>query len=65
MADKNFGPQYLTSDGRFTKERPDWMRPKGSETPSVSAKKNHPTPKLSEGTVKKVADVLHIMLNDK
>jgi len=60
MADKNTGPQYLTADGRFTKERPDWMRPRGCETP-----KKHEVRQLSEGAAKKVAGVLHLMLNDK
>jgi hypothetical protein len=75
MADKNLGPQYLTADGRFTKERPKWMRPKGcGKTPDISeflpkeskvAKNNYEVRTLSEGTAKKVADVLHVMLNDK
>jgi len=60
MADKNTGPQYLTADGRFTKERPDWMRPRGCETP-----KKYEVRQLSEGAAKKVAGVLHLMLNDK
>jgi len=75
MAEKNFGPQYLTADGRFTKARPKWMRPKGCETPDlseifpeeskVSVKKSYPTSKLSEAAAQKIADVLHIMLNNK
>jgi hypothetical protein len=75
MADKNFGPQYLTADGRFTKERPKWMRPKGCETSDISeflpkeskypVKKNYEVRKLSEGTAQKIAKVLHVMLNEK
>jgi len=61
MADKNLGPQYLTADGRFTKERPDWMRPKGCDIPV----KKYEVRQLSEGAAKKVAGVLHVMLNDK
>ena len=76
MTNKNFGPQYLTADGRFTKERPNWMRPKGCEvSPDLSeyspkdssqiAKKNYPQSKLSDAAAQKIADALHIMLNDK
>ncbi|MDR2731740.1 MAG: hypothetical protein LBB36_00810 [Fibromonadaceae bacterium] len=61
MANKKFGPQYLTADGRFTNERPDWMPEKGIETP----KKDYPRKQLSENAAKKIAGVLHIMLNDK
>jgi len=63
MADKNFGPQYLTADGRFTKERPNWMRPKGCEKPEPEVAK-YQVRTLSEGTAQKIAKVLHVMLND-
>jgi hypothetical protein len=76
MSDKNTGPQYLTSDGRFTNERPKWMRPKGCEkTPDISeflpeeskypAKKNYEVRQLSDFAAEKIAKVLHVMLNDK
>jgi hypothetical protein len=75
MAEKKFGPQYLTADGRFTKERPSWMRPRGCETPDLSeflpedakkpVKKNYPQSKLSDHAAQKIAEVLHIMLNNK
>jgi len=69
--DENFGPLYLTSDGRFTKERPKWMRPKGCETPDMSEflpkkeKPKYPRSKLSDEAAKKIAEVLHVMLNNK
>jgi len=76
MANKVTGPQYLTSDGRFTNERPKWMRPKGcDETPDISeflppeakypAKKKYEVRQLSEGAAHKIAKVLHVMLNEK
>ncbi|GHV16199.1 hypothetical protein AGMMS49938_15960 [Fibrobacterales bacterium] len=73
----NFGPQYLTADGKFTSQRPKWMKPKGCETPDLSelepkksvnapANKNHRESKLSEAAAQKIAEVLHIMMmNDK
>jgi hypothetical protein len=75
MADKNFGPQYLTADGRFTKERPSWMRPKGCESSDISeflpkeskysAKKKYEVRQLSDFAAEKIANVLHVMLNNK
>ncbi|MDR2583320.1 MAG: hypothetical protein LBC75_07565 [Fibromonadaceae bacterium] len=76
MANKNTGPQYLTSDGRFTNERPKWMRPRGCETtPDISeflpkeskypAKKKYEVRQLSDFAAEKIAGVLHVMLNDK
>jgi len=71
MSEKNTGPQYLTADGRFTKERPKWMRPRGCETPDISEFLPKPEPKkyevrqLSDFAAEKIAKVLHIMLNDK
>jgi len=76
MADKKLGPQYLTADGRFTKDRPDWMRPKGcGTTPDISeflpkdskspAKKKYEVRQLSDFAAEKIAGVLHVMLNDK
>jgi len=75
MSGKNTGPQYLTADGRFTNERPKWMRPKGCETPDLSeflpkeskypTKKKYEVRQLSEEAAQKIAGVLHVMLNDK
>jgi len=74
MSDKNTGPQYLTADGRFTNERPKWMRPRGCETPDLSEflpkESKHPAKKyevrqLSDFAAEKIAKVLHVMLNDK
>jgi len=74
MADKKLGPQYLTADGRFTKERPKWMRPKGCETPDLSEflpkepkypAKKYEVRQLSDFAAEKIAKVLHVMLNDK
>jgi len=36
MSSKKFGPQYLGADGRFTRERPDWMPPKGMHAPRLA-----------------------------
>jgi hypothetical protein len=58
MSTKNFGPQYLTADGRFTKERPNWLHSKITEPPPQKKM-------LSEAAAQKVAKILHIMLNDK
>jgi hypothetical protein len=69
--DSNFGPQYLTADGRFTKERPKWMRPKGCDSSDMSEFlpkkeiKKYPQKKLSEAAAKKIAEALHVMLNEK
>jgi hypothetical protein len=69
--DNNFGPQYLTADGRFTKERPKWMRPKGCDSSDMSEflpkkeLKKYPVSKLSDAAAKKIAEVLHVMLNEK
>jgi len=76
MADKKLGPQYLTADGRFTKDRPSWMRPKGCDIkPDLSeflpqeskypAKKKYEVRQLSDFAAEKIAKVLHVMLNDK
>jgi len=75
MANKVTGPQYLTSDGRFTNERPKWMRPKGcDETPDISEflppedrypAKKYEVRQLSDFAAEKIAKVLHVMLNDK
>jgi len=75
MSDKTTGPQYLTADGRFTNERPKWMRPKGCETPDLSeflpkeskypTKKKYEVRQLSDLAAQKIADVLHGMLNNK
>ena len=73
MADKKLGPQYLTADGRFTKERPKWMRPRGCETPDLSEflpkeskypAKKYEVRQLSDFAAEKIAKVLHVMLND-
>jgi hypothetical protein len=31
-----FGPQYLTPDGRFTSERPKYLRARGLRAPDIS-----------------------------
>jgi len=72
--DKNFGPLYLTADGRFTKERPKWMRPKGCDASDMSEflpekekpkYPKYPKSKLSDEAARKIAEVLHVMLNNK
>jgi len=50
MAEKNYSPQHSTADGRFSKETP---------------AKKYEVRQLSEGATKKIASVLHVMLNDK
>lgn len=29
------GPQYISADGRFTRQRPDFMSPRGMHTPNL------------------------------
>jgi len=35
MSNRKNGPQYLGADGRFTRERPKWMPPKGIHPPRI------------------------------